>query len=69
MFHICLCYAILSVPCSLVITCWEKACLEFQLHRILQYVLGFDFGVLQKLDKVLCINDVYIKSQSFVYAK
>ena len=24
MFHVCLCYAILSVPCSLVITCWEK---------------------------------------------
>ena len=25
MFHVCLCYAVMSVPCSLVITCWESA--------------------------------------------
>ena len=25
MFHVCLYYTILSVPCSLVITCWERA--------------------------------------------
>ena len=25
MFHVCLCYGALSVPCSLVITCWERA--------------------------------------------
>ena len=25
MFHICLYYVVLSVPCSLVITCWERA--------------------------------------------
>ena len=25
MFHVCLCYAVLSVPCSLVITCWKRA--------------------------------------------
>ena len=24
-FHVCLCYAVLSVCCSLVITCWERA--------------------------------------------
>ena len=24
-FHVCLCYAVVSVPCSLVITCWERA--------------------------------------------
>ena len=24
-FHVCLCYAVLSVSCNLVITCWEKA--------------------------------------------
>ena len=24
MFHVCVCYAVLSVPWSLVITCWEK---------------------------------------------
>ena len=25
MFHVCLCYAVLYVPCSPVITCWERA--------------------------------------------
>ena len=25
MFHVCLCYAVLSVSCSLMITCWETA--------------------------------------------
>ena len=24
-FYVCLCYAVLSVPCSLVVTCWERA--------------------------------------------
>ena len=24
MFLVCLCYAVFSIPCSLVITCWEK---------------------------------------------
>ena len=24
MFHVCLCYAILSVPCIHVVTCWER---------------------------------------------
>ena len=23
--YVCLCYAFLSVPCNLVITCWERA--------------------------------------------
>ena len=25
MFHVCLYYTVLSVPCSIVITCWERA--------------------------------------------
>ena len=25
MLHVCLCYVVLSVTCSRVITCWEKA--------------------------------------------
>ena len=25
MFHVCLCYAVLSVPCSLVVACWGRA--------------------------------------------
>ena len=24
MFHVCLCYAVLFVPCNLVVTCWGK---------------------------------------------
>ena len=23
-FHVCLCYAVLSVPCGLVVACWER---------------------------------------------
>ena len=25
MLHVCVCYAVVSVPCSLVVTCWERA--------------------------------------------
>ena len=25
MFHVGVCYAVVSVPCSLVVTCWERA--------------------------------------------
>ena len=25
MLHVCVCCAVVSVPCSLVVTCWEKA--------------------------------------------
>ena len=25
MFHVCLCYAILYIPCSLEMTCWRRA--------------------------------------------
>ena len=24
-FHVCLCHTVLSVPCSLAVTCWERA--------------------------------------------
>ena len=30
MFHVCLCYVAFSVPCSLVVTCWERA--DFLVH-------------------------------------
>ena len=32
MFHVCLCYAIFSVPCSLVITCWDRTDLVLCAH-------------------------------------
>ena len=25
MLHVCVCYAVVSIPCSLVVTCWEMA--------------------------------------------
>ena len=25
MIHVCVCNAVVSVPCSLVVTCWERA--------------------------------------------
>ena len=25
MFHVGVCFAVVSVPCSLVVTCWERA--------------------------------------------
>ena len=25
MLYVCVCYAVVSVPCSLVVTCWERA--------------------------------------------
>ena len=25
MLHVCVCYVVVSVPCSLVVTCWERA--------------------------------------------
>ena len=28
-FHVCFYYAVLSVPCSLVITCWDISCVMF----------------------------------------
>ena len=38
MFHVCRCYAVLSVPCSLVITCWGRA-------DLLTLVWCFFFGL------------------------
>ena len=40
-FHACLCYAVLSVPCSLVVTCWKRA----DLLALLCVVFFFFFRV------------------------
>ena len=37
MLHVCLCYAVLYVPCSRVITCWERADLFALLCDVLLY--------------------------------
>ena len=41
-----LCYAVLSVPCSLVIICWESAVLLVLLRVVFSYVfVTFSYGV------------------------
>ena len=41
MIHICLCYAVLSVPCSLMITCWERLGLLALLYITVVFFLCF----------------------------
>ena len=50
MFHICLCYAVLSVPCSLVITCWEMAALLAILCVAFSFIfVTVSYGVLSQV--------------------
>ena len=42
-FHVC--HAVLSVPCSLVITCWERADLLALLCVMFSYVLSLSHTV------------------------
>ena len=37
MYHVCLCYAVMYSPCSLVVTCWLSSVLCF-LHGVLGQV-------------------------------
>ena len=46
MFHVCLCYAVVYFPCSLVITCWEMADLLALLCVISCVFVTFPHGVL-----------------------
>ena len=45
MFHVCLCYAVLSVACSLMIICWEKAGLSVLLCVAFSCVLSLSHMV------------------------
>ena len=51
LFYVCVCYAVLSVPCSLVITCWERSGLW------LFYVLCFLV--------ILCTTFVFVYYESW----
>ena len=43
---VCLCYAVLSVPCSLVVTCWESANLLALLYVVFSCAsVTFPYGV------------------------
>ena len=41
LFRVYLCYAVLPVPCSLVITCWERTDLLVLLCVVFSCVLSF----------------------------
>ena len=45
LFHVCLCYAVLSVPCSIVITCWDRADLLALLCVVFLVFLSFSHAV------------------------
>ena len=46
-YHVYLCYTVLSVPCSLVIPCWDKADLLALLHVVFSCVfVTFPYGIL-----------------------
>ena len=40
MLHVGVCCAVMSVPCSLVITCWEKADLLAVVCEVYSYILS-----------------------------
>ena len=45
MFHVYLCHAVLSVPCSLVVPCWERADLLAVMCDFLLVFVTFPYGV------------------------
>ena len=60
MVHVCLCYIVLSVPCSLLITCWERADLLALLCVVFFCVfVTFPYGVPgQMWYKIVSIPDL-----------
>ena len=44
-FHVCLCYSFLPVPCSLVITCWERVALLALLYVVFSCILSLSHMV------------------------
>ena len=73
MFHICLCYSVLSVPCSLVVTCWDRAGLSALLCVICTCVLSLSHHSVpdQVWNLILSIPDLciflYFNSSSWVF--
>ena len=57
MCHVCLCYAVLSVPCSHVIACWERAdllahfmCVVFSCVFVTCHIVSWSGMVLDCID-------------------
>ena len=44
-FDVCLCYDVLSVPCSLMVTCWEMTDLISWLSSVLCLLVVFHFPI------------------------
>ena len=61
MFHVCLCYVILSVSCSLVTTCWDRTDLLALLCVVISCAcVTFPYGVLgQVWYLIVSIPDLY----------
>ena len=56
-FHVCLCYAVLSVSCSFVITYWDRTDLLALLYVMLTCVFGtFPYGVPSQVWTFYCID-------------
>ena len=56
LYHVYLCYTILSVPCSLVIPCWDKADLLPLLHDVFSCVfVTFPYGILGQFGTRTCL--------------
>ena len=69
-FHVCLCYTVLSVPYSLVVTCWERADLLAFLWLMCSCVfVTFSYGVLgQVWYLIVSIPDLCHLPYSLIFA-
>ena len=43
-FRVCLCHTFLSVPCSIMVTCWERA--DLLVFLCVMFLVSFPYGVL-----------------------
>ena len=59
MCFVLVCHTFLSVPCSLVVTCWERADLLALLYVMILFFVTFPYGVLgQVLYLIVLIPDL-----------
>ena len=66
MFHVCLSYAVMSVPCSLEITCWESADLLALLFVMFSCVLSLSHMVFASGVVLDCIDSCSLPSSSLL---
>ena len=57
MFHVGICYTVVSVPCSLVITCWDRAyLLAFLFVEFSCVFVTLQYGVLGQVLYLIVLN-------------